>query len=120
MIVVLISARYCRILEWIQGHQCSQVQSISCIKKRGPKVFLYVDTQLSYSELISLFKEIINAKGGSAYVYQFYTIYHGMIDYHDYLSEKTKQTMPYYQSVNKDLSDEEMGQYVKSDDRKEE
>lgn len=111
MFVVLISARYKKILEWIE--QCSQIESLSCVKRIGPKVFLYVDTDLSYEELMLLFRGIINQNGGSAYVYQFYKLYNGMIDYNDYLPEHRKQEMNYYQKPNKDLSQEEIRCFLK-------
>lgn len=111
MFVVLISARYQRILEWIE--QCSQINSLSYVKRIGPKIFLYVDTDLTYNELVSLFKKTIHQNGGGAYVYQFYTLYNGMIDYNDYLPERRKQEMDYYQKPNKDLSQEEIRCFLK-------
>lgn len=108
MIIVLVAARYQRILDWI----CEDC-SIQLIKQKGPKLFLYVETTDDYQTLIHSFHKRIKQQGGSSYVYQFYSLYNGMIDYNDYLSEETKNHMKYYQSQNKDLSEKEIQVFLK-------
>ena len=81
------------------------------MKQNGPKIYLYVDSQLSFQTIIRLFKQTIQKQGGAAYVYEFYGIYNGMIDYNAYMSETGKQTMKYYQSIKKDITDLEILNY---------
>lgn len=109
MIIVLVAARYQKILDWI-----SEDCSIQLLKQKGPKLFLYVETTYDYQTLIHLFHQKIKQKGGASYVYQFYSLYNGMIDYNDYLSEETKNHMKYYQTKNKDLSQEEIDLFLKA------
>lgn len=114
MVIVLVAARYQKILEWINEHQSQHIHSIHLIKQNGPKLFLYVDTSFDYASLIHLFHQVIRLRGGASYVYQFYTLYNGMIDYNDYLSQETKDSMKYYQSNNKDLSQQELDEFMKT------
>ena len=107
MIVVLVSARYKPILQWLQNAPIESIQSIEVVKQIGPKLFLYVDTTLSYSQIIQSFKQRIYESGGVMYVCQFYCIFNGMIDYNEYLSDETKLSMPYYQSQKKDILESE-------------
>lgn len=103
MIVVLVAARYKRILQWLKQTPIENIESIEIVKQVGPKLFLYVETSLSYQQLICSFKKRICDSGGVMYVYQFYSIFNGMIDYNEYLPESTKLSMPYYQSKKKDV-----------------
>ena len=103
MIVVLVSARYQRILEWLSHEPIEAIKTIEVVKRVGPKIFLYVDTSLPYEKIIQSFRQRIISCGGIMYVYQFYRIFNGMIDYNEYLSDETKMSMPYYQSHHKDI-----------------
>lgn len=110
MIVVLVAARYKRILQWLKQSPIENIESIEIVKQVGPKLFLYVETSLSYQQLIRSFKKRICESGGAMYVYQFYGIFNGMIDYNEYLPASTKLSMPYYQSEKKDILE---SQYMK-------
>ena len=111
MVIVLIATRYQTILNWIQNIAYQEISSIGIMKQNGPKIYLYVDSQLSFQTIIRLFKQTIQKQGGAAYVYEFYGIYNGMIDYNAYMSETGKQTMKYYQSIKKDITDLEILNY---------
>lgn len=111
MVIVLIATRYQTILNWIQSATYIDISSIGIIKQNGPKIYLYVDSQLSFQDVIHLFKQAIQQQGGAAYVYEFYGIYNGMIDYNAYMSETGKQAMKYYQSLKKDITDLEILNY---------
>lgn len=112
MFVVLIAARYARILEWIQHTPCQDIHEIDVVKQVGPKLFLYVDTSLDFLKLVECFQKQICRSGGLSYVYQFYSLFQGKIDYNAYLPEETKKAMSYYQAVPKDLSDDEIKTYL--------
>lgn len=114
MVVVLIGARYKRLIEWINSDKYEGVESISIIKRNGPKIFFYVDTKLNLKTIIKLFKNRINEQGGAAYVYELYGLYNGKVDYHSYVSNETKDTMRYYQTKIKDLTDKELDDYFNS------
>lgn len=114
MVIVLIATRYQTILNWIQNVNYPNISSIGIMKQNGPKIYLYVESELSYQEIIYLFKEAINKQGGAVYVYEFYGIYNGMIDYNAYMSETSKKTMKYYQSIKKDITDLEILDYKKA------
>ena len=107
MIVVLVSARYQRILEWLSHEPIEAIKTVEVVKRVGPKIFLYVDTSLPYEKIIQSFRQRIISCGGIMYVYQFYRIFNGMIDYNEYLSDETKMSMPYYQSRHKDILESE-------------
>ena len=83
------------------------IKTVEVVKRVGPKIFLYVDTSLSYEKIIQSFRQRIISCGGIMYVYQFYRIFNGMIDYNEYLSDETKMSMPYYQSRHKDILESE-------------
>ncbi len=108
MVVVLVAARYQQILKWLQATSFQDINSIHLMKRNGPKVYLYIDTQLSFYNIIKVFHQCIHKNGGMNYVYQFYSIYNGMIDYNDYLNQSTKDTMPYYCCQHKDITDDEI------------
>lgn len=44
MVIVLIAARYKKLLEWINNRNYEGIKAIYKIKNVGPKVFLYIDT----------------------------------------------------------------------------
>ena len=113
MVIVLVAARFQKILSWIQTIQDDRIMHIGVMKQNGPTLYLYVETSLSYHDVVRIFHHCIHQSGGMSYVYQFYSIYHGMIDYSDYLSEETKNKMKYYQSEHKDVQDYEIEQYQK-------
>ena len=46
MVIVLIAARYKKLLEWINNRNYEGIKAIYKIKNVGPKVFLYIDTSL--------------------------------------------------------------------------
>ncbi|WP_028042888.1 hypothetical protein [Candidatus Stoquefichus massiliensis] len=113
MVIVLIAARYQTILSWLYQLEHDALTSLYTIKRNGPKVYLYVETKLSYQDIVRLFQQCIYQHGGINYVYQFYGIYHGMIDYNAYLSQETKDKMSYYLSNQKDISDKEINNFLK-------
>ena len=47
MVIVLIAARYKRLMEWINNRKYEGINGIYIIKIVGPKVFLYIATNLS-------------------------------------------------------------------------
>ena len=106
MVIVLIAARYKRLMEWINNRKYEGINGIYIIKIVGPKVFL--DT----------LKNSIKAQGGLAYVYEFYTIYREKIDYNAYISAKVKDTMRYFNTKQKDLSNQELEDFLKSNNIK--
>lgn len=75
MVIVLIAARYKKLLEWINNRNYEGIKAIYKIKNVGPKVFLYIDTSLDLKNIIKTFKKSISEQGGMAYVYEFYGIY---------------------------------------------
>lgn len=85
MVIVLIAARYKKLLEWINNRNYEGIKAIYKIK---------------------------NVQGGMAYVYEFYGIYNEKIDYNAYISNKTKDTMRYYQTKIKDLTDKELHDFL--------
>ena len=87
-----------KLLEWINNRNYEGIKAIYKIKNVGPKVFLYIDTSLDLKNIIKTFKKSISEQGGMAYVYEFYGIYNEKIDYNAYISNKTKDTMRYYQT----------------------
>lgn len=113
MIVVLIASRYQKLLEWICGIEHDEIKSIQVIKQNGPKIFLYVETTLQQDDVHHLLKEEIKKQGGVMYVYELYGIFNGKIDYNAYMSEETKQSMKYYQTVHKDMTDQEIEDFKK-------
>ncbi|MFR1297214.1 MAG: hypothetical protein ACLSBH_18260 [Coprobacillus cateniformis] len=48
MVIVLIATRYQTILNWIQNIAYQEISSIGIMKQNGPKIYLYVDSQLSF------------------------------------------------------------------------
>lgn len=114
MVVVLIGALYKRLLEWILSGDYEGINSINIIKRKGPKVFLYVDTALDFNKVTSLFKHNIKVQGGAAYVYEFYGLYKEKIDYQVYVSNEKKDTLKYYKKDFIDLSNEELEKFKKS------
>ena len=112
MVIVLIAARYKKLLEWINNRNYEGIKAIYKIKNVGPKVFLYIDTSLDLKNIIKTFKKSISEQGGMAYVYEFYGIYNEKIDYNAYISNKTKDTMRYYQTKIKDLMDKELHDFL--------
>lgn len=113
MVVVLIGARYQRLIEWINSGKDENIKSISIIKQVGPKIFFYVDTDLDLKTVTRLFKKWIVEQGGIAYVYELYGIYREKIDYQSYLSNDTKDKMKYYNTKNKDLTNQELDDYLR-------
>ena len=75
MVIVLIAARYKRLMEWINNRKYEGINGIYIIKIVGPKVFLYIATNLDFETIVDTLKNSIKAQGGLAYVYEFYTIY---------------------------------------------
>jgi hypothetical protein len=113
MVIVLITARYAKILDWLCHETYEDISSIGIIKRDGPKVYLYVETDLSFHQICQQFKSVIKRQGGLMYVYEFYSLYHGMIDYNAYLSKEIKDNTKYYQSSKKDITEAEIELYKK-------
>lgn len=82
------------------------------IKQVGTKVFFYFDTNLQTAEIIKAIKKTIKEKCGPQYAYQIYTMYHGMIDLTEYLPIHIKDSNPYYLNPKKDLSNEELTNFL--------
>lgn len=112
MVIVLIATRYQKIMDWIMSVEYENIQSISLMKRHGPKCFLYVKSALDLNEIIKAFKMVIMEHGGVYDIYEFYGIYNGMIDYNSYLLKETKDHMKYYQCKNKDVTQEEMKCFI--------
>ena len=106
MVIVVISARFKRILDIF-----AQYENYHLIKRVGPKLFYYVDGDTSH--LISKTKKIILNILGVMTVFEVYNLYNGMIDFTAYLPNKKKDESSYYNSVKKDLSDEELENWKK-------
>ena len=100
MVIVLIAARYKKLLEWINNRNYEGIKAIYKIKN------------LDLKNIIKTFKKSISEQGGMAYVYEFYGIYNEKIDYNAYISNKTKDTMRYYQTKIKDLTDKELHDFL--------
>ena len=120
MVIVLIAARYKRLIEWINNKKYEGIDGIYTIKIVGPKVFLYVDTNLDFETIVNTFKSSIKAQGGLAYVYEFYTIYREKIDYNAYISAQVKDTMRYFNTKQKDLSNQELELFLEDSNIKNE
>lgn len=112
MVIVLVSARYKTILSWLLDQE--SISHIGVIKQNGPKIYLYVESQLSKIDVLSLMNHVIRQKSGGMMVYSLYTIYNGKIDYNAYLSNETKNQMSYYQKEKKDISNEEIENYKRN------
>lgn len=113
MIVVLVTSRYQTILNWILPISNESIHSIKVIKQSGPKVFLYVETELQQNEVHHIIKQHIKSLGGAMYVYELYGIFNGMIDYNSYMSDQTKLSTKYYQSLHKDITDNEIEEFTR-------
>lgn len=118
MVIVLIAARFKRLMEWINNRKYEGINGIYIIKIVGPKVFLYIATNLDFETIVDTLKNSIKAQGGLAYVYEFYTIYREKIDYNAYISAKVKDTMRYFNTKQKDLSNQELEDFLKSNNIK--
>lgn len=115
MVIAFVSARYKTILEWLNQSKSEQVTHIGVIKRNGPTLYLYVETAYpTFHELFHYFDQVIKENGGMNYVYAFYSVYNGMIDYSVYLRPETKDSMKYYQSSRKDITHQEIENYKKS------
>ena len=64
MVIVLIAARYKKLLEWINNRNYEGIKAIYKIKNVGPKVFLYIDTSLDLKNIIKTFKKSISEQVG--------------------------------------------------------
>ena len=118
MVIVLIAARFKRLMEWINNRKYEGINGIYIIKIVGPKVFLYIATNLDFETIVDTLKNSIKAQGGLAYVYEFYTIYREKIDYNAYISAKVIDTMRYFNTKQKDLSNQELEDFLKSNNIK--
>lgn len=114
MVVVLVATRYQTIVNWLQDSQHESIKSIGVIKRIGPKVYLYVDTILSFEEINRILRSMIKNHGGAMYVYEIYSVFNGKIDYNAYISVETKLTMKYYQTEHKDITEKEIEDYKKA------
>lgn len=114
MVIVLISQRLDQLLEWILNKEYQDISSIKIIKRGHAKVFLYVDTKLKFHEIERLLKQSIVSQGGIAYVYQFYTLWNGLIDYAPYLSDEKKLKHTYYQQSQKSITEEELKDFLEN------
>lgn len=83
------------------------------VKEGTTKVFFYFDTALDTVTVLSAVKQAIK-QSGSQYAYQLYTMYNGMIDLTDYLPEHIKKENKYYLNPNKDLSDQELKDFLET------
>ena len=106
MVIVVISARFKRILDIL-----SQYDNYHLIKRTGPKLFYYIDGDTS--GIINKTKKIIIGVLGVMTVFEVYGMYNGMIDFTAYLSNEKKDETKYYNALNKDLSDEELENWKK-------
>lgn len=106
MVIVVISVRFKRIMSIL-----SQYENYHLIKRVGPKLFYYVDGDTAH--LIRNTKKIIVDVMGVMTVFEVYGIYNGMIDFTSYLSDEKKDEAKYYNSSQKDMSDEELENWKK-------
>lgn len=114
MVIVLISARYKKLLELINQYNHQDIYAIQVIKYVGGKVFLYIDTGLTQADLIKYFHSVIQKDCYGSLVYEFYGICNGKIDFHPYLSHESKNKIKYYQTESKDITNKEIEQYIKN------
>ena len=69
MVIVLIAARYKKLLEWINNRNYEGIKAIYKIKNVGPKVFLYIDTSLDLKILLKHLKRVsVNKVGWHMYM----------------------------------------------------
>lgn len=83
------------------------------IKQEGTKVFFYFDSPLTTKEIFQKVTNTIIVQCGPQYVFQLYTLYNGMIDLTPYLPEHIKKQTPYYLKAKKDVSTQELEQFLK-------
>lgn len=113
MVIVLVAQRVSQLLEWIMRGTYSEIESTGIIKQQGAYTYLYIETFLEFNDVERQLKRAIVSGGGSSYVYQFYPIYQGLIDYMPYLSEESKKKKRYYQRVDQDITKKEIEDYIK-------
>lgn len=109
MVVVLVSARAKKLIAWLN----EELGCVGIIKQVGPKYFLYIDLNLTSSQLLQRCKTIVEKHAQGGLVYQFYTVYNGKIDYNSYLSNETKDQMDYYQQ-KADITHDEIEKYKRT------
>lgn len=114
MIIVLIAQRKEKLLKWILNKEYRDISSINVIKKDHVKVFLYIETKLTFHEIERLLKQSISSQSDIDYVYQFYPLWNGLIDYAPYLSEGKKLKHKYYQQTQKAITEEELKDFFEN------
>lgn len=89
-----------------------QLDNVYEIKRDRAHFYAYIDTDESQHMVFRMLKGHISKTIGSLYVYELYGIYNGKIDLFAYLPEEKKATNKYYLLKDKDLSDEELNQFL--------
>lgn len=112
MVVVLVATRYQKILNWIREAHYQDIESIDIIKQKQGQIFLYVKTSLLLQDVMKMFHKTIYQQCSGIYVYEFYGIYNGKIDFHSYLSSKSKDKIKYYHTNIKDITQKEIDEYL--------
>lgn len=82
------------------------------IKRVGPKGYFYYKGKLPLVSVLNLVKKTIRAKVSHVYIFDVFGIYNGMTDVTPYLSIETKNSKAYYNQTKKELSHEEIAEFV--------
>ena len=91
-----------------------KVDGIYFIKRKGPKAYFYYKGKLPLVSVLNLVKKTIVKELSAVYVFDVYGMYNGMTDITPYLSIETKNSKPYYNQPNKELSHEEIVAFVEA------
>lgn len=111
MVIVLESAWINKLYDVIKQ---SKLHHFKIIKKKHISLFLYVDSTDSFQTIKTHCNQLIFERYGSAFVYEIYPMYNGMVDRNAYLPKHVKDQYAYYQNKRKDLSKEELNLFLKN------
>jgi len=83
-----------------------------CIKRKGPKAYFYYKGKLPLVNVLNLVKKTLRTDLPPVYVYDVYGMYNGMTDFTPYLAIETKNSKAYYNQAKKELTHEEIADFV--------
>lgn len=89
-------------------------EDIFFIKRKGPKGYFYYTGNLSLDELLAYVKKVVKTELSYLYILECYGVYHGMMDFVSYLPAERKDKHPYYNNPKKELSDQEIEDFLVS------
>lgn len=82
------------------------------IKRKGAKAYFYYTGDLEIEALLRFVKKTIAVKLSPVYVLEAFGMYNGVTDISAYLPKEDKDAHPYYTNPKKELSDEELQEFL--------